>query len=477
MDRREYLGVLGAVVGGLSAETAVAGTLAPEVDQGQRITPDDGEPGDEFAERVALGADGTTLLVTTQSDADLNGDLAGSAYLFDRTDSGFVQRAKFGPDDGDSGDFFGIGGVGMSDDGTTMFVGALNDEDPNGQLAGSGYVFDRVQSGVVQRDKIAAPDGRERDRFGNDGAVSPDGDTVVVGAPGREGPDGGQLAGVAFVFERTDGGFTHDATLSPSAVDGQDKYGVAVAVTSRHVFVGASGYDDTGDDTTGSVYVYDRTEDPPELRRELTASESGTDGFGNVLAVRGDALAVGVGGALDGDGAAVGGVDLYRRTDGRFERVDGWVRPEGTASDTFPKSVSLDESTVVVGGANTGYAVTREPGGLGDTTRLRRERDDAGDDFGNSVTVDDGTVVVGAPDDEDPNGSEAGTAYVFDAGPGALAAAFDDGNGAIEAREVLRVIAAFNDSDDDRVQEARTVLAVIGEYNGDGRWANVGPDT
>lgn len=55
----------------------------------------------------------------------------------------------------------------------------------------------------------------------------------------------------------------------------------------------------------------------------------------------------------------------------------------------------------------------------------------------------------------------------------ALAAKFDDGNGEIEAREVLAVIAACNDEGDSRVQNAQTVLAVIAEYNGDGLWRNV----
>lgn len=44
--------------------------------------------------------------------------------------------------DGDKNDAFG-GSVAVSADGTTAVVGAVRDEDPNGEEAGAAYVFDR----------------------------------------------------------------------------------------------------------------------------------------------------------------------------------------------------------------------------------------------------------------------------------------------------------------------------------------------
>jgi hypothetical protein len=90
---------------------------------------------------VALSGDGTTALIGAPGDEDPNGDGAGAAYVFARDGGGWTQRAKLLADDGDSNDFFG-NSVALSGDGTTALIGAPNDEDPNGDLAGAAYVFD-----------------------------------------------------------------------------------------------------------------------------------------------------------------------------------------------------------------------------------------------------------------------------------------------------------------------------------------------
>ncbi|QSG16299.1 FG-GAP repeat protein [Halapricum desulfuricans] len=50
------------------------------------------------------------------------------------------QISKFAADDGESLDFFGRS-VAVSSDGTTALIGAYHDDDPNGEDAGSAYVF------------------------------------------------------------------------------------------------------------------------------------------------------------------------------------------------------------------------------------------------------------------------------------------------------------------------------------------------
>ena len=52
-----------------------------------------------------------------------------------------TQPAKLAADDGDSDDLFG-NRVAVSGDGTTALIGAYWDEGPNGEVAGSAYVFD-----------------------------------------------------------------------------------------------------------------------------------------------------------------------------------------------------------------------------------------------------------------------------------------------------------------------------------------------
>ncbi|MFB6229139.1 MAG: FG-GAP repeat protein, partial [Halobacteriales archaeon] len=50
------------------------------------------------------------------------------------------ENTKLTPQDGDSTDLFG-GEIGVSSDGTNVVIGAPLDEDPNGEFAGSAYLF------------------------------------------------------------------------------------------------------------------------------------------------------------------------------------------------------------------------------------------------------------------------------------------------------------------------------------------------
>ncbi|WP_277543063.1 FG-GAP repeat protein, partial [Haloarcula laminariae] len=52
-----------------------------------------------------------------------------------------TQQAKIAADDGDSDDDFGAS-VALSSYGSTALIGAAGDEDPNGDEAGSAYVFE-----------------------------------------------------------------------------------------------------------------------------------------------------------------------------------------------------------------------------------------------------------------------------------------------------------------------------------------------
>jgi hypothetical protein len=106
-----------------------------------KIVADDGDRRDEFGIAVALSNDGTTVLIGADGSKAPSGEKPGSAYVFDNSGGSWTQQAKLTADDGDSGDGFG-GSIALSSDGTTALIGAMQDEDPNGQRAGSAYTFD-----------------------------------------------------------------------------------------------------------------------------------------------------------------------------------------------------------------------------------------------------------------------------------------------------------------------------------------------
>jgi hypothetical protein len=101
------------------------------------LAPEDGDDEDFFGGAVGVSDDGTTAVIGDQSDSNW----AGSAYVFQRESVGeWAEIQKLAPEDGDDDDDFGES-VGVSSDGTTAVIGARNDEDPNGDGAGSAYVF------------------------------------------------------------------------------------------------------------------------------------------------------------------------------------------------------------------------------------------------------------------------------------------------------------------------------------------------
>jgi hypothetical protein len=110
--------------------------------QQQKLFANDGDGGDLFGESVAVSSDGSTALISADVDNNSNGDVAGSVYVFVRSDGTWTQQQKLSAADGDLGDEFGRS-VAVSSDGSTVIIGAHENDEPNGTDAGSVYVFTR----------------------------------------------------------------------------------------------------------------------------------------------------------------------------------------------------------------------------------------------------------------------------------------------------------------------------------------------
>ncbi|MFV2068166.1 MAG: S8 family serine peptidase, partial [Pirellulales bacterium] len=159
--------------------------------QDQKLLAADGAVADYFG--YSVGIDGDTVVVGAYYDDDKGGN-SGSAYVFTRTGSVWSQEQKLLAADGVASDRFGIS-VGIDAD--TVVVGAYYDDDKEG----SAYIFERTDFGWVQQDKLTASDGAASDYFGY--SVDIVADTVVVGAYWDD--DKGAASGSAYVFERAAG--------------------------------------------------------------------------------------------------------------------------------------------------------------------------------------------------------------------------------------------------------------------------------
>ena len=139
----------------------------------------------------SVSINGDYVIVGAPVDGD-NGHYSGSAYVFTRMGSNWTQQAKLLASDGAAEDNFGCS---VSIHENNVVVGAEGDDD-NGEKSGSAYVFKRTGSNWLQQSKLISMDGAAGDYFG--ACVSINGNHTISGAKGDD--DNGNESGSAYVF-------------------------------------------------------------------------------------------------------------------------------------------------------------------------------------------------------------------------------------------------------------------------------------
>lgn len=274
--------------------------------QQAKLTPDDGDSMDRFG--FATGVVNDTALVGAPTDEDPNGEKAGATYVFERADGGWTQQAKLAPNDGDSDDAFGSA---IALEGKTALVGAPTDEDPDRVAgnAGSAYVFARENGNWTQQDKLAPDDGNLGDLFGFRVALS--NDVALVGASEDEEPNG-EKAGSAYVFERTAGSWTQTAKLVARDGDSADRFGYAVAIEDDTAVVTASSDENPNGKGAGSAYVFKRVNDRWTQQTSFApANGDRDDHFGFRVALANSTALVGATWDEDPNGDKAGSAYVY----------------------------------------------------------------------------------------------------------------------------------------------------------------------
>jgi hypothetical protein len=236
--------------------------------QQAKLLPSDGQAGDRFA---LCTLSGDTALIGTYYDDD-NGIDSGSAYIFVRNGTTWMQQAKLLPSDGAAGDNFGFS---TSIDGDTALVGTWKDDD-NGADSGSVYVFVRSGTTWMQQAKLLPSDGAAGDQFGGY-SFSFSGNTALIGSPGDD--DKGSNSGSAYVFVRSGTTWTQQAKILASDGAAGDQFGISTFIDGDTGLIGAP-YDDDNGGNSGSAYVFTRV--------GLTTNITG--GFGVTLKVTNDGL-------------------------------------------------------------------------------------------------------------------------------------------------------------------------------------------
>lgn len=270
------------------------------------VKPSNPDAGDLFGYAVSLSADGNTLAVGSYDEDGsarvINGapdnmrNGAGAAYIFTRSGNVWRQEAYIKASTAESGDSWGVS-IALSDAGTTLVVGALDEDCPatgvnprgcgdDGPLGagssrsiGAVTVFVRNGNTWTEHAYLKPSTTGPQDWFGARLAVSGDGNTIAVaaaledsasqGVNGRQNDESAAEAGAVYFFTRSGSTWAQQAYVKGSNTEAFDEFGSSVALSrdGRTIVVGARGEDsaatgingnqaDNSADEAGAVYVF-----------------------------------------------------------------------------------------------------------------------------------------------------------------------------------------------------------------------------
>jgi uncharacterized protein YkwD len=205
------------------------------------LTANDAADYDQFGYSVSISGDYAIIGAIGDDDG---GNYSGSAYIFKRDGSTWLEQVKLTASDAASGDNFGYS---VSLSGDYAIVGAYSDDDA-GNSSGSAYIFKRDGSEWTEQAKITASDAASGDNFGY--SVSLSGDYAAVGSYLY---DSG--AGSTYIFKRNGSVWTEQTKLTASDAEQYDNFGYSVSISGGYAVVGAYDDDDAGS-LSGSAYIY-----------------------------------------------------------------------------------------------------------------------------------------------------------------------------------------------------------------------------
>jgi hypothetical protein len=201
-------------------------------------------------------------------------------------------------------------------------------------------VFERENGDWGRRQTLSAGD-RDDGRIVR--SVATDGETILVGAPPKQGAKRRRAkSGVVHVFGRSDGTWSHRTTLSGAR--GTDHFGWSVSAVGRKALI--------GDYINDTVYVFGRSDGQWSREQMYTATSGESDQyFGDTVTTDGDALLVGAPHARFGD--SVGAVyELDQPSDADDPRGVYFTAPD--ASEQFGDAIATTNGTTVVAGRHAG---------------------------------------------------------------------------------------------------------------------------
>jgi uncharacterized protein (TIGR03437 family) len=370
---------------------------------------------------VALSGDGNTAII----GGNFDNTRSGATWVFTRSGGVWTQQGGklvgAGAVVGSSTGVAQGASVALSGDGNTAIIGAPGDNTD----AGAAWVFTR-SSGVwsQQGAKLVGADAVGDARQGYSVALSADGNTAVVGGWGDNSG-----AGAVWVFTRSNGVWIpQGAKLVGTGAVGTAWQGNSVALSSDGNTAIVGGWLDNG--YVGATWVFTRSGGvwSQQGAKLVGTGAAGAAWQGDHVALSGDGNTAILGGP--GDNSGPGAAWIFTRSGGVWTQQGGKLLSTGiVGSAQIGSSVALsgDGNMAVIGGMNdNAYAgaawVFTRSGGVWAQQGSKLVGAGAVGTAKQGASVglagDGNTVIVGGPTDNQVGvGSVVGAAWVFAATP------------------------------------------------------------
>ncbi|MCB9915512.1 MAG: FG-GAP repeat protein [Planctomycetes bacterium] len=211
-----------------------------------------------------------------------------------------------------------------------------------------------------------------------------------------------------------------EAQLVSADAAGGDQLGHWAGISGDTVVLGAPGDDDLGF-FSGGAYVFAKSGGAWAQQAKLLPSDGGiSQRFGWSADVDGDTAVVG---AIFGNGlASVSGCAyVFTRSGTAWTQQAKLQASDGASSDWFSRSLAISGDSIAIGSAQdddnglesgSAYVYDRVGGAWVEAAKLKPSDGAAGDTFGEGLSIAGDLLVVGSPQDDDA-GSASGSAYVF----------------------------------------------------------------
>jgi hypothetical protein len=329
-----------------------------------------------------------------------------------------IEQAKLFANDGKAKDFFGYD-IALSGD--TLVVGADKvDDNVRGHNIGAAYVFVRAGKNWLQQAKLTASDGAENDQMGGKVAIS--GDTAIIGSIRNDNPSVGNDTGAAYVFVRSGKQWSQQAKLIANDASEGDSLGWSIAISGDFAVVGAPKDDDNGKDS-GSVYLFKRDGNKWSQQAKIKASDGvAGDVFGISVALSGNTILVGAD-LNDEKALNAGAAYVFVRSDNNWIEQAKLTATDAGETDIFGVRVSLDGNTALISarrdddeikGIDSGSAYVFVRSGNKWSQQTKLTAPDAATDDRFARSVAiHGNVALIGAMFQDNKGKNSGSAYIF----------------------------------------------------------------